>query len=451
MKPLRARQLFAACGLASALGAGALAAGPTGAYAAATQCSGANITGQGANVMTVAYTEIFDPQFNKSTNAAACSGTQGSKAQPTVSYTSSSSGTGLASWGVGGKFTGFGTSNAFVVTEEPPNATDKSEIEADESTPGSATESLLTIPVAQEAIPILIHLPAECQATSTAFEGRLVLTNEDLQKIFLGTLTKWSEIQGGGDKLTGAGCESTITKIVRYDSAGSTHILKKYLNLINSSPFATANGQQTWDDLSEGAGNTVWPTAAEVKTPGKKGDTAEVAAVASTPGSIGYSSLANARANSAFVPPAGGRGEPTFWAPVQNDGTGTKKETFSDPSTDAETSAPADANCAKEKYTNGQGAKFPPKSTQEVWSEVTTATKQKNYTLCGIAYQLAFTKYSAYPGTTEQEETTVSNFLTFVLANKNDGGQNLIENHDYEALPKTLVKEAQQGAALIGF
>jgi ABC-type phosphate transport system substrate-binding protein len=280
-----------------------------------------------------------------------------------------------------------------------------------------------------------------------------VLDNVTLEKIFQGTLNTWSEIKDGGDALTGAGCSSTITRVVRLDSAGSTHILKKYLDLIEAAAFPVeGGGTETWGEISEGSGNTVWPTAAAVVRPAKTGDTAEVAKVAETVGSIGYSSLANARANSAFVPPAGGKEEPTFWAPIQNTGTSlTKKQAYADPSTDADTATPADANCAKEKFTNGKGSKFPPSSTQESWSAVTTETKQKNYSLCGIAYQLAFTKYSAYPATTAAEELTVSNFLSFLLETKTGGGEQLIEAHDYEALPKKLDKESATGAKLIGF
>jgi hypothetical protein len=431
-----------------------LAFGATDASAVvSTQCSGGNITGQGASVMKIAYQNVFGPDFNTSTNADACSGTQGTKGEPVVSYTSSSSGIGLASWGVGGGAASFAPTNAFVATEEPPNLAEKAEIEAKESTPGSVAESLLTIPVAQESIAVLVHLPASCTATSTAFPGRLVLGNPTLEKIFQGTLNTWSEIKDGGDVLTGAGCSSAITRVVRDDSAGSSHILKKYLDLIEATAFAVeGGGTETWNEISEGSGNTVWPTAAAVVRPSKTGDAAEVAYVAEHAGTIGYASLANARANSAFVPPAGGKETATFWAPIQNDGVSTKKETFADPSTDADVAAPAEANCAKEKYTNGKGSKFPPKSTQESWSPVTTEVKQKNYPLCGIAYQLALTKYSAYPATTAAEELTVANFLSFALETKTAGGQLLInEAHDYEALPKKVDKESVDGVKLIGF
>ena len=56
-----------------------------------------------------------------------------------------------------------------------------------------------------------------------------------------GTITKWSEISDNGDALSGAGCTatSTITRVVRKDSSGTAHFLKKYLGLINKAPFET--------------------------------------------------------------------------------------------------------------------------------------------------------------------------------------------------------------------
>ena len=433
---------FASIGAATALAK----SGPT------NQCSGSNITGQGANVMKIAEQSVFAPDFNTSANPDACNGTQGTKGIPTVSYTASSSGIGLESWGVGGKAASFAPTNAFVVTEEPPNPTEKTEIENNETTSGSVPNSVLTVPVVQESISVIAHLPAGCTATSTSYPGRLVLANVTLEKIFLGTINSWSEIKDGGDVLTGAGCSSPITRVVRLDSAGSTHILKKYLNLIDSTAFLTESSTtQTWNEISEGPANTLWPKAAAVVRPAKTGDTAEVSKVAEVAGSIGYSSLANARANSAFVPPTGGKEEATFWVPIQNNGVATKKEIFADPSTDGDTAPSADANCAKTKYTNGKGTKFPPASTADTWQEVTSATKEKAYTLCGIAYELALTKYSAYPSTTEGEELTNVNFLNFVLESKTAGGQLLIENHDYEALPKSIDKESVNGVKTIGF
>ena len=95
---------------------------------------------------------------------------------------------------------------------------------------------------------------------------------------------------------------------------------------------------------------------------------------------------------------------------------------------------------------------FPPASVLEPWNEVTTRTIQKKYPLCGVTYDLAFTSFGAYTGTSLGEATTAHDYLTFVVDSKGGGGQKVIANHDYLALPKgKVLDEAQKGAALIGF
>ena len=445
----RARRLAPA--LAAAAFAAALAGGSAASASAATQCSGSGITGQGASVEKLAISTVWGPDFNKSTNSFACSGSQGSGGLPVVTYNSTSSGTGLDSWGVSKGAASFGPLNAFIGTEEAPNPTAISEIEANETTIVPTT--VQTIPVAQEAIIPIIHLPAGCTATSTAAPGRLVLNNITLEGIFRGSITNWSQITEDGDSVSGSGCVNTtpITKVVRLDSGGTTDVLKKYLDLVNTASFEDEAGATvTWNEIAEGTTNTEWPKVDAVVRPTKTGDSAEVSLVASTASSIGYASLADTRANTAFGS-AGGANTATFWPEVQNSGTTTKNPKYADPSTNGESGTVANANCASTKYTNGKGTKFPPASTADSWSQVTTATKEKNFPICAIVYDLGLSSYSAYPGTTEGEAITAENFLQFVLATKAEGGQPLIVGHDYEPLPKSLVKEAVKGAALLAF
>jgi len=454
MRFFSARRSIPVCILAAVFSVALVTVGAAGA-SAATQCSGASITGQGAAVMKIAEQSVWGPGFHTSTNAAACSGTQGSGGLPEVHYTSSSSGVGLESWGVKKGVASFASTNAFIGTEEPPNPTDKTEIEANETT--VVANTLQTIPVAQESIVVIVHLPTGCTASNTIkknpFPGRLVIGNPTLQKIFLGTITTWGEITDSGDTLSPSSCNSdSITRVVRLDSAGSTHILKKYLDLINSAQFETESAtKESWGELAEGSGNTVWPKAAiSVLRPAKTGDSALVSKVAETPGSIGYAGLADARANSAFVPATGGPGTSTFWVPIENNGTGVAKPKYADPSTDGESATTANANCFDVKFTNGSGTKFPPKLTSDTWNEVTTATKEKNYPICGLTYELALSDYQAYPLGTESEATTVNNYLLFQLNTEANGGQAEIPNHDYEPLPAKLIKEATAGAKLVG-
>ncbi|HEY4897035.1 MAG TPA: substrate-binding domain-containing protein [Solirubrobacteraceae bacterium] len=459
MSHFSARRLVPSCIIAAA-GVAALVAPGAANATIGTQCSGSNIGGQGSSLQKLAQ-ELWIPNFNTSAEKHACNGTQGTKGTPTVAYNSTGSGAGLKSWGVGKVEHKFGATNSFVGTDEAPNPKAKAEIEENETT--LTPKALLTIPVLQAAVAVIVHLPANCVATSTSNKGRLVLNNSTLEGIWRGTITKWSEITDGGDKLSGTGCnaETGFTHVVRLDGSGTTHVYKKYLGLINKSTSWPATnvkgesvGNKTWDETAEGVENQTWPTADAVVRPEKTGNGPVVAKVAETAGSIAYANLADTRANAAFVPPTGGPNKATFWVPIQNK-TGTV--TYADPSSNKEVALLREANCAKTEYTNGEVA-FPPANAQESWSEVTTKTEEPHYPICGLTFDLAFGKYSAFEGTSLEEATTTNNYLQYALdtikekeGNKVNGGQSLIKNHDYEPLTGTVLKEAQKGAALIAF
>jgi ABC-type phosphate transport system substrate-binding protein len=453
MTSFSARRSLTACILAAA--ALAVVVPGTASAALGTQCSGANVTGQGANVAKIAQQTVWDPAFNTSTSKAACSGTQGTKAKPTISFTTSSAAVGLESWGAN-KHVGsnFSTTNAFIAASEPPNALQSKEIEEQATTPASGT--LASIPTFQTAIAVIVNLPANCVATSKKNKGRLEITNVTLEGIFRGTIKKWSQINADGDALSGAGCnpESAIIPIVRKDGAGTTHIFKKYLSLISAATWPDESEvSRTWNETSEGTLNTDWPKAAGVTRPSANGDTAIDTTVASTPGSISYTTFAEARANGSFTPSPGSGGPNTakFWVPIQNNGLGTSKLKFADPSSNGDVATLGDSNCKNTEYTNGEVA-FPPSSVLEPWDEVTTRTTEKKYTLCSIVVELAFTSYSSFPGTSLEEATSVNNFFRFVTNSKAGGGQKLIAGHDYLALPKgNVLSEAQKGAEKIAF
>jgi ABC-type phosphate transport system substrate-binding protein len=472
MRFLRARRLLSVGTLVAASSVAMITVDAPNAFAKKPpppKCTGGAIRGSGAAAAQVAVEKVWDPAFTlaTTTNKTACP----SGSDP-VTFLKTSSGKGLQSWGAfSTPGPNFGPQNAFIATEEPLSEATKGEVEGfggGVGSPGTA----LNIPVAQESIAILVHLPPGCTAESKGASGRLVLNNVTLEEIWRGEITNWGQITDDGDKLNGCTTEPNldpITRLVRSDLAGTTHILKKYLSLINptgSYPTEAGGPSETWSEIAEGLENTNWPRPAgslAVQKELKEGDTTEVSEVAKDAGTIGYAGLADSRANTAFDPSpgTGGAGTAVFWVPIQNSGVSTKKLAYADPSSTGELSeTPGDANCAKEKYTNGKGKTFPPSTTDASWAPVTTETKQKNYPICGIVYLLALTKYGSYnpassEATTKGESETTDQYLQFVTNDEGAvgataGGQIAIENHDYEALPKKVLKEAQAGALLVG-
>jgi ABC-type phosphate transport system substrate-binding protein len=425
-------------------------------------CSGASVTGHGGSELSGAFAGAWSAGFNASSNKYACAGTQGTKQKPTVSYVSTSSEAGFGSWG--GKdnaSVSYGLANAFLGSAEPPNSPSIAEIEANETS--IAPQSVDTIPVAQIAVAVFVDLPTGCSATSTGAPGRLVLANPTLEGIYHGTITKWSQIKDGGDAISGSGCnaEAAITRVVPKGQAGTTHILKRYLGLINGGLIESEKGaSKTWDELAEGAENTTWPKAASVVRPTEEKTGAVETKVSETPGSIGYGNLAEVRATGLFSASKGGAGTERFWVKLENGEKGKGEDaklTYADPATNEDVEAPANANCAKTAYTNG-AEPFPPASgAASLWNEVTTSVptaaaplKEKNYPLCSFVYIVALSPYAAYEGTGVGEALTVKDFLQFVVDN-DSGGQTLIANHDYAALPKAIASRGLLDTAEIGF
>jgi ABC-type phosphate transport system substrate-binding protein len=443
------RRLAPACIIGAAATAALVAPGAADATLGA-QCSGTGITAQGSSLQKDVQLNVWNPQFNESKSKAACAELKGQgKGKPKVEYKSTGSGAGLESWGVN-KATPNYVANAFVGTDEPPNAAQKKEIESHESK--STPETVESIPVAQESVAVMVNLPANCVATSKAAKGRLVLNNVTLESIFRGPPKKWSEITESGDKLSGSGCSTTATiqPVVRKDQSGTTHIFKKYLSLINEGVFTTEAPKEeskTWTEVSEGTENTTWPKAAKVEKPEATGGGAEINWVAEHPGTIGYANIAEVRANGNFTSTKGeGPEKQRFWVELQDNGVATTgKLKYADPSLNKDVATEDEANCKDTEYTNGSVA-FPPESVLEEWNEVTTRTIEPKYTLCGLTYDLAFTSYSAYTGPVIGEATTVQNYLSFVLNAAGGGGQKVMAKHDYLALPKgKVLTEAEHG------
>jgi ABC-type phosphate transport system substrate-binding protein len=469
MRLFTVRRLVVACATSAA--SVAVLVGPSSAAALPGFCKGSAITGAGSSAQKLAQKEVWDSEeakgkglgFNNGTNVDACSAANKSnkeKKEPEVKYESIGSGGGLERWGVEGAKT-FLTTTGFVGTDEPVNTTQKEEVENHGKLKNGG--EVQSIPVLQFSIAPIIHLPAGCEATSTAAPGRLVLNNQTLEKIWTAEITKWSQIKENGDEVKqNAGSaevcnpEAEIKHVVRLDKSGTTHVYKAYLGLIQGHrkdanfELEEGLGTKSWVETDQGSLNTKWPAADKVIRPAAKGGGEEAAKVFVEASSIGYANLADARGKF-----GGAAAKEIFWAEVQNNGDSVKSEeapTYADPATNGDVAAIANSNCVSEKYTNGLGKKFPPATTALVWSEVTTETKQLHYPLCGVTYDMALGSKVAGKestmeeyGFSEEQVQTVNDYLNFVVDAATNGGQTEVVGHDYEKLPSSLSDIAQDG------
>jgi ABC-type phosphate transport system substrate-binding protein len=457
------------------------------------QCSGSNIVGRGSTFQEPAQL-VWQPTFNTSTKPSGCSGSQGSKGKPKAEYRNTES----KDRGSGSCLKAFGaekeTANYeydFCGTDEAPNATQKKEIEEEKQ--GGEGESLETIPVLQGSVAIIIHLPKGCKASATGVEvggkkvnlGRLVLNDSTLEGIYKGSINTWSEVLTAqpADSMT---CTNEsekndeIKRVVRTDHSGTTHIFKAFLSLVNTAPIkmepykesygegsaksSTGCGKEfpseerTWAEVSEACPNQRWPEAAKViRNEEETGNPGVINKVNATESSIGYADLAVAREKKFFSTKGEGgeikKGEQNvrFWAPIQN----SKGASYADPSSKGDTEKLASSNCKNTHYIENGEKEFPPASTRALWNQAKAALVEEHYPICGLTYDLAYREYYPYlkgsPFEAKGKEiaTTVENYLFFEVSSS--GGGKEIKNHDYEKLPKEVIKKAEAGIEEIGY
>jgi ABC-type phosphate transport system substrate-binding protein len=433
------------------------------------QCEGVNIEGKGASLQKLSQISVWTPNFNAATdtNTLACSGTQGTKGTPTVVYTSTGSGPGLESWGQEPGATppplNFGPKNAYVGTDEPPNVSQKKELES--HTGGG---KVLTIPVEQAAVTIAVNLPAKCTSvTGGPVPGRLAIKATTVEKVFRGELKEWKSLLNGAKLVGEAGCSSSahITRVVRKEGSGTTSLFKKWLGVVF---IKEVEPGKTWKQLAEKANNTVWPVESTDPVVRAEGNGGMAKELALTPGGIAYINLADVRKNGGYspAPGTGGTGTAKFWLEIENGVNAEKKPTYADPSTNGDEAATANSNCEETLYVNGK-KKFPPPTTEETWNEVSAAKLQKHYPICGFTYDLSLTSFKGVPtgekgsleAPTEGSVRTTFDYLNFVLAGEAGGGQTLIGGAtDYLGLPSTpenpttdVLGIARKGVAKITF
>jgi len=396
--------------------------------------------------------EVLDSGYNHSSDALACSGTQGSKAKAEFYYNQEeinrgsgaclkTLGEGVTTFGetkiVDGKEEIFPRVNKYPLcgTDEAPKQSVKESMEkfADhgEGFEGGKGEAIESLPVAQGSEAIIVHLPKDCLATSEIAVGkkgkltklgRLALDQEVIAGIYEGKIKTWAEAmaaqgEDGKDVLTctEGGESDTIRPVVRADKSGTTHIFKAFLLQVYTGaiPFEEfkevnkgekpckegdleAGAERTWEEVSEGCENQRWPEEAHVLRPTETGNPGVVNEVNSTESSIGYADLSVASEFGYFSKKALGGGENApgeqnkkFWAVVQNSAPGVKPATFLDPQTNGDVETPTESNCKDTKYVAAKGEAFPPESTRDDWSKVKGENVSATYPICGVTYELA--------------------------------------------------------------
>lgn len=398
-----------------------------------TACTGSNIAGEGSSLQRTAQT-AWVSGFNTNTNG----GCTVAGRTPRVTYTTNSSGTGLNDWGADGT-TAFRTAVDYVGTDDAPTTGQIANIN---SNLGGA--SVLTIPVAQAAIAIIVNPPSGCEVRS--------ITPAELESVFRGITTSWGSLSR-----TNGGCSGTIRRVVRNDSSGTTYQLKHYLfSQHGAADICSGAGRttSTWATLQDPTLNTVWPGVCDAKPStgvtysqsgcpsacvanNGSGGGDEAKTVKALDGSIGYAALSDARGQYTGSGPAADQYE---WIPVVS--AGSPK----DPSSNGLSTTVANSNCTT--TARAYGTTLP--SATASWSGVYLTAPSTNYPICTLTFGLAVTDYSTTWGASGQGiATSVHDYFNYINTALGGRADALTAAKDYQDVPSDVATAAATGIASI--
>jgi ABC-type phosphate transport system substrate-binding protein len=454
------------------------------------QCAGAQAAGEGASLQKISQNGLDNAgdssgwafTFSHDSNSVCSSPFDAENAL----YQATGSGAGQNAVCVNG--TSFATNPNtgrnfdFAAADDPPTATQINN--ANNCTAAvSPPLELHTIPVAQAAIAMIVHLPTGCTIASAdngPTGNRFGMLNANLEGAFFngsGAPT-WSTLLPHSPSCSGA-----ITRAVRYDKSGTTFQTENYLAQLNptdqsawQTAFSSGDTQDHWPNNASNilyggttsgnpnhaictaglSGSPAVPPTSAAETASENSDCNGAGmvgqAVLDTPGSIGYVDMATA-ISKGFAYPSKGTSS-TFWVPVQNNGLGTTGATFRDPNVNANGyisgNPTGGANCASSSYTPPSGAD----PTLSAWDTVIGSNpNQADYPACTLTYELLFNDNSKAFGDNagnDARSRSVKDYIEYILSNTvaNDG-QNILRSLNYDALPANVLSAARTGANAI--
>jgi ABC-type phosphate transport system substrate-binding protein len=286
----------------------------------------------------------------------------------------------------------------------------------------------------------------------------LKFTPKEVSRIYGGDAQNWNDAELVKENPGLSTCTGPITRVVRFDSSGTTNILKQYLIRVdNARTGASCTGTNTttidnWETYF--TTNTEWPgkqhpteegTCSTIVSPEKSGGPEEIAKVQATAGAVGYIDLAEAVGLPGVV-----------LASVQN-ATGTKFE--------APSIGGGPANCLYSALPAPPGSSNSDAvglNAEDNWSnnnegypslpanhENATNLGSK-YPICGLTFDLVYTGLNSNNGEgksansrlTADQRRTLYSFFTFILSS---AGQEVPGKIHYAPLPSSWLTKLAKG------
>ncbi len=412
--------------------------GAPSASALGEQCSGGNVSAEGAYLQSQAqgiWAGSGKAGFNGTLGSTQCGGSQGSGGKPTVTFAGAGSAAALHGWGADdGTFHHPGI--GFVATDEAPAGPVEEAGTALYRMKKALGSDLVVAPVTQTAVAIVANPPA-LPGHSACVVGQI--TESDLELVFAGTLTNWRQLSTASDKEAGGNCDQAVTRVVREEGSGTTYQFKHYLDQVEPETVpCTGKEARTWGQLQSSRepteANLEWPSKAECQE--GEGPVTVLVKRKEASGPLGF--VAENHGTITYAPlPTAEQVDPEQVVKVYNG------VNFVEPFSGEEE---GEANCAYAEYA------LPSEWEAGVnvdWSQVYGSDPESGegefedaYPICTLTWAVAAADSGGVFG--EKVGTTVRDYLKYVA--DVETGQYALHEHWYRDLPEAVVTAA--GVAL---
>ncbi|MEV4418358.1 hypothetical protein AB0L40_00100 [Patulibacter sp. NPDC049589] len=408
---------------------------------AAASASATTINGSGSSLQKNAQQSLWAPSFTTAFPSDA------------ISYTSTSSGSGLSEFGNDNSvLKTAGGVDVFVGTDDAPDATQTAK--AKTATGTNANE--ITVPVAQAPVAIIASLPAGLTISNT----QVALSQAQLEQIYHHAVpasgayaanTWGAALNAAGASITGdtGGASATaITLQVRVGDSGTTRAVKGFLEQIDTGDTHGWNheGSDSWTNTSgtttNGGANT--------------GGGALVTSTLSNPGSIGYANLADTTATVTNLPVAVTTGGSASHQVIR-----FQLKVGAIPR-DASSNPASQTTAAGNLTTSGSGswsavpASITATTTWENTIASSTSTSLAGYPLAAPTYDLGWDNYAAVTNGaggaatyTAAQITTANNYFDYLVSTAVGKGQPTVTANGYAPLPTNVQTKAVTAAGLV--
>lgn len=324
--------------------------------------------------------------------------------------------------------------------------------------------NVMAIPIGGSAVTVAVKLTAgaggTCPTLTTAeLPKSLKFTPKEVSRIYGGDALTWSDAElvatNGGATGKLAKCTGAITRVVRFDSSGTTNILKQYLIKVDNARTGSECGVvsgvvQQWESAYFKT-NTEWPgkqspgaegTCSAITTGGANGGPALITKLKETAGGVGYIDLAEAVGQGlvlASVENATGTGFP---GPSNGEAANCNYGALSLPGT---TPAAAVGLELGDNWSNNNQTANPGQESHENATDLGT-----QYPICGLTFDLVYTGLhsnnasgeSAISRLTTDQRRTLYSYFSFILSS---AGQSVPPAIHYTALPEAWLPKLYAG------